>query len=228
MSEKKVTRGWTQEQKDLLIETYTKDNMTLNELSLRINKSSTSICNMAKSLNLKKRIVEWTEEDDEFLIRVYKEFDNTLVEIAEGLGRTVGSVQFRANKLGLKRQSESEYLRGFGKKRCNKCRQVLFFNEFITNNTMVDNIGSYCIVCYKVISAERIENKRAKANAKFTNTKFKNVVVDSAVTTKQCSECKEVKPTSEFYSKGGQCKECKGKYRNQRRLANLKEKGYCE
>lgn len=219
-TKKARTRGWTKEQIELLKEGYKNDEVTIEEISILVDKSVTSVCLMAKNLNLKKRTNEWTEEDDEFLIRVYPEYDNTILEISESIGKSVGSIRFRANKLGLKRQSESEYLRSIGKKRCKNCNEIMPFENFIKNRAKTNGIATYCISCDKILSfrkrrgeSKQEPNKKADEN---------NYIM------KQCSICKEIKLRKEFYETGNKCKLCRQKQISANRISQIKENGYCK
>lgn len=222
MNKSNVTQGWTEEQIKLLTEVYTiNKDISIKELSASINKSQSSICVMAKKLNLRKKDI-WTKDDEEFLIRVYEDSDNSLSEISKSIGKSITAVRFKAGSLGLKRESKAVYLKSIGKRKCPRCNEILSFEYFFKNATKSSGISTYCIPCEKITKTERL--KRRRANYKQTT----NSIDKSAISMKQCSVCKEVKSISEFYTQGRKCKACRQEQIRVNRLEKLKEKGYCD
>lgn len=215
------TRGWTNEQIDMLKDAYSRNDISVGELSLLINKSETAICVMAKNLNLKKRRIrtsmDWSEEEEEFLKRVYPEYDTTALEIAKTLGKKEYSVKQKARELGLKRLTENEHLAKMGKKRCPTCNEILPFGDFQNNKSKYDGLSSQCKACCAFTRKKKILD--SKNNEEDSNS--------ISTTTKQCIICKEIKLQSDFYGFSNRCKECRKKQMRERKLKDLIEKGYC-
>lgn len=221
MGEKGVmirTRGWTNAQIEILKEAYSRDDISIQELTLLVNKSETAICVMAKNLNLKKpklKKIQWTEEEVEFLKRVYPEFDNTISEISEILGKKEYAIKIKAKELGLIKKSENEHLFAIGKKRCPKCKEIYILDDFQKNSSKLDGLSSNCKYCCSIT--------RKKINEKPQNNNNNN----DLETLKKCNVCKEVKVKSDFYEGSGKCKECRKIQMKERKLKDLIEKGYC-
>lgn len=219
----KQTRGWTEYQIQTLIDVYSRDDVSIQELRKLINKSESSICVMAKKLNLnnkpKVKIVTWPEEEIEFLKQAYSQHDTTLKEIALTLKKKEFSVKLKANELGLKKVTELEYLAKTRRKRCYMCKEIYSYDEFQKNRSKSDGLSTYCVYCSALRKKIRAQENNNKLNG--------NNVSVSKQEKRECTSCHEVKLVTEFYDFHTKCKECRKKQMKERKLKDLIEKGYC-
>lgn len=216
------TRGWSEYQIQTLIDVYSRDDISIQELKKLINKSESSICVMARKLNLKNKpkvkIVTWSEEEIEFLKQAYNQYDTTLKEIALTLKKKEFSVKEKAKELGLKKVTENDYLAQTRRKRCYHCKEIYSYDEFQKNRSKLDGLSTYCVYCTPLIKKKRVSKENNKLNSKIAINKDEK---------RKCTSCHEVKLITEFYDFHTKCKECRKKQMKERKLKDLMEKGYC-
>lgn len=96
-------RNYTQEEFEYIKENY--DNMTAQELSIKLNKPIGSINNATRKMGLIKQVHKsWTSEEIEYLRNNY--IKKTSEEIGKILNRSVQSVNAERDKLGLIRNEQ--------------------------------------------------------------------------------------------------------------------------
>lgn len=96
-------RNYTQEELEYIKENY--DNMTAQELSIKLNKPIGSINNATRKMGLIKQVHKsWTSEEIEYLRNNY--IKKTSEEIGKILNRSVQSVNAERDKLGLIRNEQ--------------------------------------------------------------------------------------------------------------------------
>lgn len=155
----------------------------------------------------------WTEEEIQFLKFAYPNKEFTLEEIVNELNRSKKSIAHKARRIGIKRYKE-ELPNGF--QRCRRCKSILPLKCFYKISRNKTGFGSMCKACGK----ER----------KIIDTKQIQV---TQVQVKKCTICNIEKNICEFSKnkkvKDGhlnQCKECRKKYERDRKVKNLKERGW--
>lgn len=101
-------KEWTTEEKEKLKELSKTKN--IDEIVKELNRTSTSIQAMAKTLNIKLKSTRknWTEEEYKLLEKLVMKDKKTPKEIAEMLDRTEDSVIIKINRRGLKIQTNDK------------------------------------------------------------------------------------------------------------------------
>lgn len=91
-------KNYTQEELEYIRENY--NNMTVQELATKLNKSVGSVGNAVRKMGLKKQIHKsWTDDEINYLKNNY--IDKTSEEIGKYLNRSVNSINAERDRLGL-------------------------------------------------------------------------------------------------------------------------------
>lgn len=140
----------------------------------------------------------WNEQELAYLREHYEDGPLTSQQIADHLGRSLCATKAKASKIGLKYKSKARY--GDGTKQCTRCKALLPYEEFYTNNKNKDGYDCACKTCEALRGAKKREVAK------------KNKLLPA---TKVCCRCKIEKPNTEFYKSsinatglGSWCKAC--------------------
>lgn len=92
---------------------------------------------------------------------------------------------------------ENQLLAVNSQKKCTVCKKILSFSDFHKTNRTKTGLRSVCIVC----RSESVRIPGAKEDAE-----RKKALLQQGL--KECTKCRKIKTTDQFYKKHGSCKQC--------------------
>ena len=140
---------WKEEEVNNLVLLYD-SNISLKEMSIKLNKSELSIYKKLKRMNkYNGRNLFWTKDEEVKLISMTEDKLN-IIEISKELNRSIDSVRKKMNRLNIKVSTNYKH------KESETINWIKLQDEYDSGKTYKDIINEFKITPQKILKAQKI------------------------------------------------------------------------